>query len=280
MGRRVGAFLVVVALGGLAACAPKPPPPPPPPNAGIIAFGDAGSGDANQHAVADRMEVWAASHRVDALVEAGDNVYPDGHPSRFAATLDEPYAQLRQTRPFWVALGNHDVHAGWGDEQLDYLGLPDPPFAKSLNGVQLLFLDSNNINTAQAQWVDTMLSMPGPKLRIIVFHHSPYECSGHGNDPAVIQQWVPIFEKHRVALVVTGHGHYYERFRSANGVTYLVTGGGGAELYPKIVCVGTPPSQDWAVVHHFVGIEITGRTLKLTTISKGGTVIDTATITR
>ena len=35
----------------------------------------------------------------------------------------------------------------------------------------------------------------------------------------------------RVALVISGHDHYYERFRSANGVTYVVTGGGGYDLY-------------------------------------------------
>src|SRR3712207_8850626 len=34
-----------------------------------------------QGAVAAAMERWAASHRVDALVTTGDNVYTDGHRS-------------------------------------------------------------------------------------------------------------------------------------------------------------------------------------------------------
>lgn len=79
-----------------------------------MAFGDFGGGSA-QPAVAQQMTAWAASHHVDALVTTGDNVYPDGDPSRYPAQLDAPYAQLRQARPLWLALGNHDVQAGHGE---------------------------------------------------------------------------------------------------------------------------------------------------------------------
>lgn len=283
MNARARAALAAVLLVGLAACGPSTPPkPPPPPTAGFIAFADAGSGDATQQAVADRMVTWASAHRVDALVEAGDDVYPDGNPARFAATLDQPYASLRATRPLWVALGNHDVAAGYGDEQLQYLGLPDLPYAKTLNGVQILFLDANHPDQAQALWLEDQLAAPGPKLRVVVFHQPAYSCSAHGSTPAVDQYWVPVLERHRVALVISGHDHYYERFLSANGVTYLVTGGGGAELYPRLLfCAGVPPSKATASqVNEFVGIEITGNTLKLTTVAKSGKVLDTAAITR
>src|SRR5687767_4742260 len=201
MTARVRIALVALLLGAFAACTPKAPPPPPPVNAGIIAFGDAGTGDAVQQRVADQMTKWAATHRVDTLAEAGDDVYPDGDPSYFVAALDTPYRSLRQTRPLWVALGNHDVQAGHGTVQLRYLGLPDMPYAKTLTGVQLLFLDANHPDQAQAQWLDAKLSATGPKLRIVVFHQPAYGCSYHGNTPGVVQWWVPILEKHRVALV-------------------------------------------------------------------------------
>ena len=71
-------------------------------------------GNATQLEVADQMRTWvSAGHRVDALVEAGDDVYPDGNPSLFTNALDAPYAGLRgPSRPLWVALGNHDILGG------------------------------------------------------------------------------------------------------------------------------------------------------------------------
>ncbi|MCJ7438638.1 MAG: hypothetical protein MUP97_12880 [Acidimicrobiia bacterium] len=125
-------------------------PTTPAADSGFIAFGDAGTCDATQQQVADQMRAWvSAGHRVDALVEAGDDVYPDGSPSLFAGALDTPYAGLRgPTRPLWVALGNHDVQAGHGAEQLAYLKLPALPYTKTLAGVQLLFLDANHPDIA------------------------------------------------------------------------------------------------------------------------------------
>jgi len=252
-----------------------------PADAGFLAFGDAGTGDATQQGVADEMVRWATDHRVDALVEAGDDVYDVGDPSRFAATLDTPYASLRASRPLWVALGNHDEQNGFGDQQLRYLGLPDLPYTETLTNVQLLFLDANHPDSAQAQWLDTRLSEPGPSFRVVVFHQPAYSCALHGSTAAVDQYWVPILEAHRVSLVINGHDHYYERFLSSNGVTYVVTGGGGASLYSRrSSCSGTPPSQATAQRNHFLSVEIRGTTMTLTAVATDGTVLDQATITR
>jgi len=229
------------------------------------------------------MRAWvSAGHRVDALVEAGDDVYPDGSPSLFAGALDTPYAGLRgPTRPLWVALGNHDVQAGHGAEQLAYLKLPALPYTKTLAGVQLLFLDANHPDSAQATWLEARLSEAGPALRVVIFHQPAYSCALHGSTAAVDTLWVPILEAHHVALVINGHDHYYERFKSANDVTYVVSGGGGAALYSRqSTCTGVPTSQATATRHHFVGIEISGSTLTLTTVARTGEVLDTAVITR
>ena len=142
--------------------APGPPTataavPRGPVRSGLVAFGDSGGGPA-QPAVARAMERWAATHRVDALVTTGDNVYERGEPELFAAQLDQPYRTLRRGRPLWATLGNHDVSAGHGAEQLRHLGLPDLPYAKSLPGLQLLFLDANRVDQAQASWLDARLS--------------------------------------------------------------------------------------------------------------------------
>jgi hypothetical protein len=61
--------------------------------------------------------------------------------------------------------------------------------------------------------------------------HNPVYSSGqHGSSEKIQKIVLPLFEKHRVHIVFTGHDHGYERTKSINGVTYVVTGGGGAPL--------------------------------------------------
>jgi acid phosphatase len=249
---------------------------------GFVVFGDFGGGKA-QHAVVTAIERWvAAGHRVDALVTTGDNVYEDGDPRQFGAQLDQPYHQLRRTRPLWVTLGNHDVEGGHGPQQLDHLGLPALPYAKRLPGVELLFLDANRPDGPQGDWLDRRLGAPGPAFRVVVFHQPAYSCgTEHGSTRAVIRRWVPILERHRAVLVLNGHEHDYQRFTSGAGVTYVVTGGGGKSLYPILrSCPGVPARQAWAVRYHFVAVEVRRGSLSLTAIAEDGSVLDRAILTR
>lgn len=284
--RRAAALLVPALVVASAACAPDPDPPPahptPPPaaDAGFVAFGDFGGG-AHQDDVAAAMTTWAASHRVDALVTTGDNVYPSGDPSLFDDHLDEPYATLRRTRPLWVTLGNHDVLDGHGDVQLTYLGLPSLPYVRELTGIQFLFLDANDPDDAQAAWLDDRLSEPGPPFRVVVFHQAAYSCGPHGSTAAVLDHWVPVLEEHRVALVLNGHDHLYERFLSANDVTYVVTGAGGKSLYDeRVPCAHDPTKHAGAVRYHFLAAELHGGALTIRAVDENGTVLDEARIQR
>jgi Calcineurin-like phosphoesterase len=252
-----------------------------PVRSGFVAFGDFGGGPAQQ-AVADAMERWAVSHRVDALVTTGDNVYERGEPERFPAQLDRPYAELRRSRPLWVSLGNHDVAAGHGPEQLRHLGLPGHPYARTLPGAQLLLLDSNRVDQEQADWLERQLRGPGPRLRVVVFHHPVWSCSRHDSTQEIIQRWGPALERRRVALVLNGHDHNYQRFSSPSGVTYVVTGGGGRSLYPldDRCPAGTPPRVAEARRHHFTAVEVRERSLAVTAVAEDDSVLDRVVIRR
>ena len=252
-----------------------------PVRSGFVAFGDFGGGPAQQ-AVADAMERWTVRHRVDALVTTGDNVYERGEPERFAAQLDRPYAELRRSRPLWVSLGNHDVTAGHGPEQLRHLGLPDQPYARTLPGAQLLLLDSNRVDQGQTDWLERQLSSPGPRLRVVVFHHPVWSCSSHDSTEEIIQRWGPALERHRVALVLNGHDHNYQRFSSSQGVIYVVTGGGGRSLYPldDRCPAGTPPRLAEARRYHFTAVEVRERSLVVTAVAEDDSVLDRVVIRR
>jgi tartrate-resistant acid phosphatase type 5 len=253
-------------------------PDPDVPIAGFVAFGDFGGGP-GQRGVAQAMLRWAASHRVDALVTTGDNVYDVGSPSLFRAHLLDPYVELRAPgRPLWVTLGNHDVVAGHGPEQLAFLGLPALPYAQALPGVRLLFLDANHPDEAQAAWLERQLTEAGPQFSVAVFHQPVHSCGPHGPTPGVVARWAPVFEAHRVALVLTGHDHNYFRFLSGNGVTYVVTGGGGNGLYPIRPGCAPPELRAAARRYHFTAMEVFIDRLVLTAVGDDGTVLDRAEI--
>lgn len=259
----------------------SPPETTGPVISGFVTFGDFGGGP-QQLAVAAAMERWVANgHRVDALTTTGDNVYERGEPTLFATQLDDPYRTLRKTRPLWVTLGNHDVTAGHGNKQLRHLDLPNLPYAKELPGVQLLFLDANRPDVSQTRWLAERLREDGPKFRIALFHQPAVSCGFHGSTVKVGELWMPLFESYKVALVLSGHDHHYERFLSNDDVTYVVTGGGGRKLYPYLPnCKAEPKEQAGAMRHHFVGIEVRKNSLTLTAVADDDTVLDQATITR
>ena len=257
------------------------PPTSTVPIIGLLAFGDAGSGDATQRQVAAQMETWASSHRVDAMLEAGDVVYPDGAPSRFNDSIDAPYATLRASRPLWAALGNHDVMWNNGNNLMAHLSMPDRFYEKLLtNGditMQILVLDSNAVSTAQTTWLESKLSSGTYRWRIVMFHHPVWSCSKHGNTQSVITSWLPVLTSRNVDLVITGHDHNYQRFEQAD-TTFVVTGGGGMPTYAVTECSGTPALQASAQRHHFLGIEATSSALSVSAVASTGETLDQVSI--
>ncbi len=68
-------------------------------------------------------------------------------------------------------------------------------------------------------------------------HQPPYSAGYQGSDRAVREAFSPIFERHGVQLVLSGHDHDYQRSVPIGGVTYVVSGAGagsprtGTEVY-------------------------------------------------
>jgi len=247
--------------------------------AGFVAFGDFGGGD-HQADVAQAMERWAASHRVDALVTTGDNVYERGDPAQFTEQLDVPYQGLRRNRPLWVTLGNHDVSGGHGPSQLAYLGLPALPYAKKLPGVDLLFLDANRPDAAQAAWLQEQLEAAISPFQVVVFHQPAYSCSKHDSDTRVQRQWVPVLDGFGAELVLTGHDHTYQRFEASAGTAYVVTGAGGKSLYGiDQRCDLAAGRLAAASRYHFVAVEVRADSLTISAVDVDGQVFDRAVLT-
>ncbi|MBA61850.1 MAG: metallophosphoesterase [Planctomycetaceae bacterium] len=78
-------------------------------------------------------------------------------------------------------------------------------------GMRLVVLNSNEQLDEQAQWLESVLK-DNPQKWTVVCHHHPIYSSSEGRDnPALRDTWQPIYDKHKVDLVLQGHDHTYAR---------------------------------------------------------------------
>jgi acid phosphatase len=138
-------------------------------------------------------------------------------------------------------------------------------------------LDANDPeNPDQSAWLQGALAASSATWKIVVFHQPAYSCAEHDGDPRVEELWAPIFQQAGVQLVLNGHDHDYQRFGPVGPTTYVVTGGGGAGLYPLDACPADYPAQVAGddEHHHFVTVQEEGAQLRVQAISDTGQVID------
>ncbi len=202
----------------------------------FLAFGDAGTGDREQYALAQRMARAHDEQPFDTVLLLGDNIYPDGHPKHLAAKFEQPYAELlRRGVRFHAVFGNHDVRKGRA-AQLAY-----PPFnmewqayrsfVKGAGLIEFFALDTTAFDEAQQRWLEESLAASRAVWKIAFFHHAIYSSGRtHGSDLALRARLEPLFVRHRVAVVLSGHDHIYERTQPQQGVQYFVAGAASGKL--------------------------------------------------
>ena len=96
----------------------------PAPEVHLAVVGDVGDSGTHVDETGVAMARVADGEPFDALMLLGDNVYPDGEPSRLQGTVFDPFAAVVASGTELVAIhGNHDVTGGHGDDQLAALGM-------------------------------------------------------------------------------------------------------------------------------------------------------------
>jgi hypothetical protein len=127
----------------------------------------------------------------------------------------------------------------------------------------------------QRDWLRRRLRESTATWQIVAFHHPAYTCGGYLGHPGVLSRWVPLFERHGVDLVLSGHDHNYQRFREHNGVRYVVHGGGGAPLYSIRSCPGSYPSRRVALAKRgFLYLVAGADSLRGRAVAPSGAVVD------
>lgn len=241
----------------------------------ICAFGDSGDLDsiANTSAVANLVR----SLEPDFVMHMGDCVYPDGDPVKIQDALMRYYG-LYIPDSFLLAYGNHDIETDGGTAlaeiltkqaalnagktYYDYIHRGTASFSlNALNTVDdvlhVFVLDTNGDVAEQSAWLQPLLEA-STLWNVVVLHEAPYTSDEiHFPGNAI---WRLPYKTWGADLVISGHGHNYERLL-VDGLPYFVCGLGGAS---RRDFVDVPLHESQFRYNDFFGcLYITARTHRL-----------------
>lgn len=243
-------------------------------------IGDSGTGDSNQYRLAERLAGFRAAFPYEFVLMLGDNTYGGESARDFQQRFEIPYKPLLDAGvKFYAALGNHDTPNQRLYKPFNMNGERFYSY-KPKDGVRFFALDSNYMSQEQLQWLEKELAASGAEWKICFFHHPLYSSGGrHGSDTALREQLEPIFIKHGVNVVLSGHDHFYERIKPQKGIHYFVSGA-AAKLRRGDIEKTPLTAKGFDQGYHFMAIEIAGDELHFQVISDDGKTVDSGVITR
>jgi hypothetical protein len=228
----------------------------------FISGGDVG---VNAHAVANTIQ--AARQDPMFVVIGGDHGYDNGRLVEVSLAFLRNYSKHmigRDSRliPMVACIGNHEVDGSYNKsrEKAPFFyalfdGLfPETGYATLDFGdyLSLVLLDTGHtspIGGAQTDWLAKSLKDRIDHPNVLVVNHVPAYPSYRnmigvngkaGTGELNRKHWVPLFEQHRVPVVLEHHDHTFKRSKpligeslDANGVLYLGDGSWGRLRTPK-----------------------------------------------
>jgi hypothetical protein len=279
-------YCYTVVQNGQPVTAPATLKSAPAPGAGgrvqFVALGDSGGGGSDQEALLQQLETVP----FDFMIHVGDIAYDHGLLPEFESRFFRVYAPLLAERPIFPASGNHEYDTDDGAPFRQVFALPENGgpagverwYSYDWGDVHFVVLDTERSGPDQAAWLEADLTANKLPWTIVYGHKPPHSSGEHGDDPGFNTWFVPILTAHHVQLVLAGHDHDYERFHPIDGVTYIVTGGGGKGVRE----LGSPkPGSAFAdSVIHLLVVSVDGDTLTTHAIDGTGHEFDTTVIPR
>jgi 3',5'-cyclic AMP phosphodiesterase CpdA len=188
---------------------------------------------------------------------------------------------LMRQAPLYGVLGNHEANSAL---YFDAFHLPGNErwYSFDYGNVHLVALEVDGYasiapGSEQIAWLENDLAQTAQPWKVVFFHIPPYSSGAHGSDLTVRAALEPIFIRYGVDLVFNGHDHDYER-SVANDIVYIVTGGGGAPLYPQVN--SNPASVYFTSTHHSVLVNVIGSTLSVSGVRSDGAHFDEFTLSK
>lgn len=218
-----------------------------------LAFGDFGTGEPSQKALAAAMRRRHTEAPFNFAITMGDNFYRCGvrgvKDPKWKTRYEDLYSPMGI--PFFATLGNHDyghpamicpMSGGSAAAEVEYTKysqtwkMPARYYTFVAGPVRFIALDTEAWGPAQLEWVKKTLAASeneaGVRWRIVYGHHPIYTSGAHINQPRIArlrEQLLPVLMAARVDIYICGHDHDLEHL-SSEGMDFLICGGGGAEL--------------------------------------------------
>ena len=238
-------------------------------------LGDTGTGDDEQYEVAHLMNRYRQRFDFEFVLLLGDNLYGNEDPEDYAEKFELPYKELlSEGVEFYASLGNHDEPP---QRYYKYFNMDGERYYTFKKGnVHFVALDSDYMNPEQLEWLDQQLSSSNSRWKICFFHHPLYSSGRrHGPDDELREVLEPLFLRHGVDAVFSGHEHFYERLHPQNGIYYFISGA-GAKLRRGNIRPTADTAAGFDSDRSFMLVEIAGDTMHVQTISRTGHVVDIA----
>jgi Icc-related predicted phosphoesterase len=254
----------------------------------FVAYGDTRFTDPTDTQAANaevrRTLVNAIAEANPAFISIGGDIAYSGDQAADWKVWDSETEIWRQRGiPVLPVLGNHDLKNNQAAALKNYFErFPQLKesryYSMRAANILMLVLDSSQdeVSGQQGEWlVAKMDNVPGDvDFVIVVLHHPPYSSSsdskayGGGHTSRTAEHKLAEFLEQRQQsmrsriVVFSGHVHNYERHEHG-GVSYFVTGGGGAHAYPIERAPGDP-FQSKDVNYHYLLVEVAPKKLTVT----------------
>jgi 3',5'-cyclic AMP phosphodiesterase CpdA len=243
-------------------------------------IGDSGQPGDGQDAVAAQMAAFRARFPFELVLMTGDNLYGRERPHDYEKKFSIPYKPLIDAGvKFYASLGNHDDD---GQAQYKLFNMNGNKYYsfKPKNGVRFFALDSNYVDDKQLDWLAKELAASGSDWKIAFFHHPLYSSGEtHGSADAQRELLEPLFVKHGVDVVISGHEHFYERIKPQKGVTYFIVGS-SSKLRRGDLRKSSLTAYGNDSTYAFMLAEIDGDDMHFQTINGKGVTLDSGSIRR
>jgi Calcineurin-like phosphoesterase len=246
----------------------------------FMAVGDTGRGNKEQNQLAQVMFDYHKLFPFEFALLTGDNIYYQESAEDLKTKFENVYRPLLDGGvKFYASLGNHDesnqrFYAPFNMNGEEYYRI-------NKGGVSFYALNSTYLDKRQIEWLEAELAKDPSKWKIAFFHHPPYSSGKrHGSAKDIREIVEPLFTKHGVDAVFTGHEHFYERIKPQKGIYYFVTGAGGEVRKNNIKKNSPLTEKGFDTDLSFMLLEISQDEMHFQVISRAGDTIDSGVITR
>jgi hypothetical protein len=175
--------------------------------------------------------------------------------------------------PYYQIPGNHDT---FSEEAREIYGRRFGSFYSAFDygGCHFVLLDNTEegrwgyLGAAELEWLKADLQATRARSVFVFLHFPVWESERIA--PAYYDFWEntlhPLFKASRVRAVFGGHYHCYGPTREIDGISYYITGGGGAEL--------TPAYRKSGGDFHFLRIRVSNDRIEPRVVTSQGELTD------